>query len=58
MSKPEFSNGPLDGLRVLDCSTMLAAPYGATLLGDMGADVVKIESRFGDDSRNFGPRRG
>ena len=53
-----FSEGPLTGLRVLDCSTMLAAPYGATLLGDMGADVVKIESRFGDDSRNFGPRRG
>ncbi|PLW69163.1 CaiB/BaiF CoA transferase family protein [Pseudohalioglobus lutimaris] len=54
----DFSNGPLSGLRVLDCSTMLAAPYGATLLGDMGADVIKIESHHGDDSRKFGPMRG
>ncbi|RLQ21070.1 CoA transferase [Seongchinamella sediminis] len=53
-----FAEGPLSGLRVLDCSTMLAAPYGATLLGDLGADVVKIESHHGDDSRKFGPMRG
>jgi len=53
-----FADGPLSGLRVLDCSTMLAAPYGATLLGDMGADVIKIESHYGDDSRKFGPMRG
>lgn len=53
-----FSEGPLSGLRVLDCSTMLAAPYGATLLGDMGADVIKVESHYGDDSRKFGPMRG
>jgi len=37
---------------------MLAGPYGATLLGDLGADVIKVESRFGDDSRHLGPRRG
>ena len=54
----QFTDGPLSGLRVLDCSTMLAAPYGATLLGDMGADVIKIESHYGDDSRKFGPMRG
>ena len=53
-----FKDGPLSGLKVLDCSTMLAAPYGATLLGDLGADVVKIESHYGDDSRKFGPMRG
>lgn len=53
-----FRDGPLSGIRVLDCSTMLAAPYGATLLGDMGADVIKIESHSGDDSRKFGPKRG
>jgi crotonobetainyl-CoA:carnitine CoA-transferase CaiB-like acyl-CoA transferase len=58
MSNPTFADGPLSGLRVLDCSTMLAAPYGATLLGDMGADVIKIESHSGDDSRKFGPMRG
>jgi len=48
---------PLEGLRVLDVSTMLAGPYGATLLGDLGADVVKVESHYGDESRNLGPER-
>lgn len=51
-------DGPLTGLRVIDMATMLAGPYGATLLGDMGADVIKVESTFGDDSRHLGPRRG
>jgi len=49
--------GPLEGIRVLDMATMLAGPYGATLLGDLGADVVKVESFFGDDSRHLGPGR-
>jgi CoA:oxalate CoA-transferase len=48
---------PLDGIRVLDLGTMLAAPYAATLLGDLGADVVKVESHYGDDSRHLGPER-
>lgn len=58
MSEEKKSPGPLEGVRVLDISTMLAAPYGATLLGDMGADVIKIESHYGDESRHLGPRRG
>jgi crotonobetainyl-CoA:carnitine CoA-transferase CaiB-like acyl-CoA transferase len=53
---PDLSAGPLSGIRVLDMATMLAGPYGATLLGDMGADVIKVESFFGDDSRHLGPR--
>ena len=49
--------GPLDGLRVLDTATLLAGPYGATLLGDLGADVIKVESPTGDESRHLGPGR-
>jgi crotonobetainyl-CoA:carnitine CoA-transferase CaiB-like acyl-CoA transferase len=42
---------------VLDLATMLAGPYAATLLGDLGADVIKVESHYGDDSRHLGPER-
>ena len=58
MSDDTTASGPLAGLRVLDISTMLAGPYGATLLGDLGADVVRLESHYGDESRHLGPKRG
>jgi crotonobetainyl-CoA:carnitine CoA-transferase CaiB-like acyl-CoA transferase len=45
---------PLAGLRVLDCGTVYAAPITAMLLGDFGADVIKIEHPGGDPARTHG----
>ena len=48
------SEGPLAGLRVIDAATLFAGPMVATLLGDFGADVVKVEHPGGDSLRNLG----
>ena len=49
-------SGPLDGVRVLDLGTRIAAPFCAGLLGESGADVIKIEQpRGGDFMREIGP---
>ena len=50
-------SGPLEGVRVIDLSNMLMAPYATQILGDMGADVIKIEPPDGDPIRGIGPMR-
>lgn len=50
-------SGPLAGVRIVDLSTMLMAPYATQILGDMGADVIKIEAPAGDPVRGIGPLR-
>lgn len=48
---------PLDGVRVIDLSNMLMAPYTSQILGDLGADVIKLEPPEGDPVRLIGPFR-
>ena len=49
--------GPLADVRILDCTSVVLGPYAAQQLGDLGADVVKIEPPEGDTTRQLGPRR-
>lgn len=49
---------PLDGIRVIDFSRVLAGPLCSALLGDLGAEVIKVEPPAGDDYRAIGPFSG
>lgn len=49
--------GPLDGVRIIDLTTVVMGPYATQLLGDMGAQIIKVEPPSGDTIRHVGPMR-
>jgi formyl-CoA transferase len=54
MSSSDNQGSSLEGLRVIDAATLFAGPLAATILGDFGADVIKVEHPKGDPVRNHG----
>jgi crotonobetainyl-CoA:carnitine CoA-transferase CaiB-like acyl-CoA transferase len=58
MAKGARMPGPLDGFRILDLTSNVSGPLATMILGDQGADVIKVEAPDGDSTRAGGKRRG
>ena len=54
---PGPNQGPLAGIKVIDVTTVVLGPFASQVLGDMGADVIKVETTDGDSTRYIGPSR-
>jgi len=50
-------SGPLSGLKIVDITTVVMGPYATQILGDLGAEIIKIEAPDGDNTRHVGPMR-
>ena len=50
-----MGEGPLKGIKIIDASSILMVPYCTRLLADMGAEVIKVETLDGDNTRYLGP---
>ena len=55
LDNPRNPNAPLAGLKVLELARVLAGPFAGQILADLGADVIKVESQEGDNTRIWGP---
>ncbi|MCA0979144.1 CoA transferase [Qipengyuania flava] len=55
LDHPRNENSPLAGLKVLELARVLAGPWAGQILADLGADVIKVESPEGDNTRIWGP---